>query len=389
MKRKFERMNNVKRIPIPWTHRWRRLRYSVLPGAFFVVTLGMTIWLWQREHSLPNATGEVEAVRLDVAASTDGILVPISRGQWSLFETVTAHDVIARLDDQLVKAQLEVLQKEVTRLNSEIQAVGAKEQAAESDRMQSHLQESSRLSWQMESSRLDVLDRQVQVEFDRIELKRSQLRLKYMESMFEKTMLPEMDYQNEKLLCDQVEERLADHTKALEQAVKQEEAARERLKSLPDYQKLELETLLAPLRNAIDAQQARIKELQLQIANLEIRAPITGTICAIYRWPGQAVRSGDPVMTIAADNSRYIVSYIRQEQIIRPKPGTPVLVKARGPKTETLASAVERVGSQMELIPLHQRRNAQLPEWGIPVRIAMPDKLAIRPGELVDISFQP
>jgi multidrug resistance efflux pump len=389
MKRKYERMNNVKRIPIPWTHRWRRLRYSVLPGVFFVASLGLTLWLWQRERMVPNATGEVEAVRLDVAAATDGILVPISRGHFSLFETVMAHDVIAQLDDKLLKAQLDVLHKEVIRLNSEMKAVGAKEQAAEFDRMQSNLQESARLSWQMESSRLDVLDRQVQVEFDRIEFKRCQLRLKYLESMYEKMMVSEMDYQNEKILTDEAEKRLADNTKALEQAAKQEEAARERLKSLPEYQKLELETLIAPLRDAVDAQQARIKEWQLQIANLEIRAPITGTICAIYRWPGQTIRSGDPIMTIAADNGRYIVSYIRQEQIFHPKPGAPVLVKARGTKTETLESVVELVGSQMELIPQHQRRSAQLPEWGIPVRISMPENLAIRPGELVDISFQP
>jgi len=382
-------MSNVKRIPIPWHYRWQRLRYRVMPGAFFVVSVGLTIWLWQRELLLPNATGEVEAVRLDVAAATDGILVPISRGHWSLFETVMAHDVIARLDDRLVKAQLEVLQKELIRLRSEMQAVGAKEQAAESDRLQNHLRESARLSWQVESSRLDVLDRQVQIEFDQIELKRRDFRLEYLETMYEKMMVTEMDYQDEKMLRDEVGKRLAENTKALAQAKKQEQEAQERLKSLPEYLKLELETIIAPLRDAIDAQQARIKELQLQIANLEIRAPITGTICAIYRWPGQAIRSGDPVMTIAADNGRYIVSYIRQEQIIHPKPGASVLVKPRKPRAETLASTVEQVGSQMEPIPLHQRRNVQVPEWGIPVRISMPEKLAIKPGELVEVTFQP
>lgn len=382
-------MNNSKRIPIPWPRRWRRFRYSVVPGVFFFCSLGLMIWLWQREHLLPNAVGEVEAVRLDVAAATDGVLVPVSRGHWSLFETVDAHDVIARLDDRLVKTGLEVLQKELTCLRSELQASLAKEQAAEFDRRQNHLRELARLSWQMESSRLDVLDRQVQVETDRIELKRLQFRLEYLESMYKKLMISEMDYQDEKMLRDQVEKRLADNTRTLEQAQQQEQEARERVRNLPEFQKLELEPLMAPLRDAVDAQQARIKQLQLQSENLEIRAPISGTICAIYRWPGQTIRAGDPIMTIAADNARYIVSYIRQEQIIRPQPGATVLVKAREPKAETLASTVEQIGPQVELIPLHQRRNLQLPEWGIPIRIAMPKNLAIKPGELVDVSFQP
>jgi multidrug resistance efflux pump len=381
--------NSVKRIPIPWGQRWRRLQYRVVPGVFFVLSLGLTIWLWQRERMVPNALGEVEAVRLDVAAAADGTLVPLSRGHWSLFETVLAHDVIARLDDRIVKAQLDVLQKELVRLRSELQATGVKERVAEFDRLQTHLRESSRLSWQIETSRLDVLDRQVQVEFDRIELQRRRARLEYLESMYKKSMVSEMDYQDEKMLHDQAEKRLADNTQALEQAKKQQQEAQERLKSLPEYQKVELDALIAPIRDAIEAQQARIKELQLQTDNLEIRAPITGTICAIYRWPGQAIRTGEPIMTIAADNGRYIVSYIRQEQYIALQAGAPVLVKTRQPKAESLASTIEQVGSQMELIPQHQRRNVQLPEWGIPVRISMPQKLTIRPGELVDVSFLP
>jgi multidrug resistance efflux pump len=389
MKRKYENMNHVKRIPVPWTQRWRRLRYSAVPGVFFVLSLGLTIWLWQRERMLPNAVGEVEAVRLDVAAAVDGTLVPIPRGHWSLFETVTAHEVIARLDDRLVKAQLEVLQKDLIRLRSEAQAVSVKEKAAEFDRMQTHLRELARLVWQLESSRLDVLDRQVQVEFNKIELQRRQLRLEYVQSMYEKSLVSEIEYQDEKMLYDQTEKRLADNSKALEQAEKQEQEAQKRLKSLPDYQKMETDAIIAPLRDAVDAQQARIKELHLQIENLEIQAPITGTICAIYRWPGQAIRSGDPIMTIAADSARYIVSYIRQEQIMRTKPGAAVSVRPREPKAQTLASTVEQVGSQMELIPQHQRRNVQLPEWGIPVRIAMPKNLVIKPGELVDVSFLP
>jgi multidrug resistance efflux pump len=391
MKRKYENMNDVKRIPVPWTQRWRRLRYTALPGVFFVLSLVLTAWLWQRERMMPNALGEAEAVRLDVSAAADGTLVPIPRGHWSLFETVMAHEVIARLDDRLVKAQLDVLQKDLIRLQSELQAAVIKEKAAEFDRMQNNLREWARLSWQSETSRLDVLDRQVRVEFDAIELKRRQLRLDYLQSLHDKSLISETSYQDELLLKEQTEKSLADNTKALEQAKKQEEEALERLKNLPDYQKSELDPVIAPFRNAIDAQQARIKELHLQIENLEIHAPISGTICAIYRWPGQTIRSGDPIVSIAADNGRYIVGYIRQEQNLQPKSGSAVLIKPRQPKSESLATTVEEVGSQMELIPQHQRRNPQVLEWGLPVRIAMPKtmpkNLVIRPGELVDVSF--
>ena len=43
----------------------------------------------------------------------------------------------------------------------------------------------------------------------------------------------------------------------------------------------------------------------------------------------------------------------------------------------------------LEQIPEHQLANPKKPEWGIPVRIAMPDasKLPLRPGELVVLNY--
>ena len=53
-----------------------------------------------------------------------------------------------------------------------------------------------------------------------------------------------------------------------------------------------------------------------------------------------------------------------------------------------MASAVSHVGPQIELIPEHQRQNPARPEWGLPVRIEMPDDLSARPGELLDVRFK-
>ena len=44
----------------------------------------------------------------------------------------------------------------------------------------------------------------------------------------------------------------------------------------------------------------------------------------------------------------------------------------------------------MQPIPEHQLTNSKKPEWGIPVRIAMPDPtlLPLMPGELVVLNFE-
>ena len=77
---------------------------------------------------MPNAVGEVEAVRIDVAAPADGILTKLPRGPWALFDRVEVETVLARLDDRAVRAEIATLQAEVAQLRSE--AVAAAEQIA-------------------------------------------------------------------------------------------------------------------------------------------------------------------------------------------------------------------------------------------------------------------
>jgi hypothetical protein len=49
---------------------------------------------------------------------------------------------------------------------------------------------------------------------------------------------------------------------------------------------------------------------------------------------------------------------------------------------------VERVGPQIEEIPPHLCRDAKVPEWGLPVRIALPEPFSGRPGELFEVTFK-
>ena len=62
---------------------------------------------------------------------------------------------------------------------------------------------------------------------------------------------------------------------------------------------------------------------------MAIRSPITGTIRAVYFRPGQAVRAGDPILTVADSRSQHIVAYIRQQQGGEPRIGNPVDVRTR------------------------------------------------------------
>jgi hypothetical protein len=50
---------------------------------------------------------------------------------------------------------------------------------------------------------------------------------------------------------------------------------------------------------------------------------------------------------------------------------------------------VQEVGNQIEPVPPQQLANPRMPEFGLPVRIAMPSDVKLRPGEMVGVIFRP
>jgi multidrug resistance efflux pump len=375
------------RIPIPAAQRFRYFRYVVMPFVSFAVCVLLTAYLWQRESQLPQTVGEVEAVRIDIAAGADGTLSPLYRSHWTLFDRVEAGEVVARVDERPVQAQMKTLYAELTQLRKEL--IATEEQIAldQVDREHDQRRETFRLAWQIQRHRLDVLDRKALIETDRVELMRLEERVRFLERMRGDNVVSALELVEEQLRRDRVKQSVAENEKAKAEAEEQRRRAVERLQEYPDARQPQADKLLGPFEAAITVQEARMAELQVQIDGLQIRAPISGTIVAVFAWPGQNVLQGDPVLTLAAERGRYVVGYLRQAQRIRPAVGNPVDVRPRVPGARPVSAVVGRVGPQVELIPPHQRRDPRVLEWGLPVRITLPDGLAVRPGELVDIRF--
>ncbi len=363
------------------------MQHTALPVVSFSACLLLTLWLWQQQGELPNAVGEVEAVRIDVAVGSDGVLVPLPRGQWTLFDRVEANAVIARLDDQPVRAEMATLMAELARLRSKLAAAAEQIQLDESGRDRNHWREYRRLAWQSQEYRLDVLDRRAAIETDRIEQMRLDRDLAFLEAVHGKGAVTDMQISDQRLQRDEVRKRIEKNEQSLAEAQRQCDDTATALRDYPDMHTANITKLLQPLEAAIVVGERRLDELRVRIDGLAIRSPISGTICAIHKWPGQKLRAGDPVITVAADYGRYILSYVRQGQRIQPTVGMPVELRIRGSIGHPVATLVKRIGPQVEPVPPHQLRDASRPEWGLPVFILTPPELPLRPGELVDITF--
>jgi len=119
----------------------------------------------------------------------------------------------------------------------------------------------------------------------------------------------------------------------------------------------------------------------------DLTSPITGQVVTLHRRPGDTVREGQLLVSIAGEQGRYITTYVRSDKRVQPEPGMPVDVRLKSDPSKTYRTAVERVGPQFEPIPPAQLRDRKAEEWGLPVIISIPPEAALKPGELVYIGW--
>jgi multidrug resistance efflux pump len=329
-------MNQEKRIPLAWSVRWRRIRSQAIPAVAFFAALLASGWLWQWNGYSVQGVGEVDSLRVDITSPTAGLVIALphqTRGQWTVFDHVQAGDIIARIDDQQLEASKSLLRRDIKDLQDKM----TQEQSESIAANNTEASEAVRRAWEFERLRLQMLEQLLSAA--------PQLTPRELDEL--RTAQPE----------------------------------------LPESVPATIRDELARVREERRGLDLRWEELSLRSGLLEIPAPITGTLVNVYCWPGQIVAPGGLIATIAAEHGQHIVGYIPEQSTIIPKVGMQVTMRARMARSPRITSTIEEVGKQIQQLPSHQRAVANLPQWGLPVRIKMPTDASLRPGSLVDIVF--
>jgi len=378
-------VSELPRIRTPWVHQWRRVRYQLLPVLMFGGAVVVTVWLWGRHFGLPLTAGEVQAVRVDAVAPVDGRLREVPDWVPDLFGTVQAKQVVARLDSQAATTTLARMQSDLARLRVSLEGFVINTIVSGETAEQTRLREARNLALDIEKLRLGIVEREGLIETDKAEVARLVERIKAAQELVAKGLDSGLTLRDLQMQRDVVQKRVEATQKALEEARVQKASSEERLGKFSATEVAEAGKMLEPIREAVLAHEQLLQDVKRQIQLLDIRAPFTGTITAIHAWAGQNVRAGTPILTIAATQGQYIVSFVRQEQRVVPAVGMTVDVRVRSMPRRSSRSTIEEVGPQIEPIPAHHLRDPRVPEWGLPVRIAIPGDMALRPGELVDV----
>ncbi|MCC5821762.1 MAG: HlyD family efflux transporter periplasmic adaptor subunit [Phycisphaerales bacterium] len=376
------------RIPTPFNIRFQRWRERFGPVLALLLCVPITGWMWARHAGVIGEIGEVLAVRVELAAPADGTIVAVGDRYPRPFDTVRAGELIARLDDRPVLAALATLQARIGVTQGELAAETARWRLGRGENERGQEITRQRLLIEIQELRLDILDRRAAIEFDQIELRRVEHAIDGLRQLVDRGSETDFTLTQERLRRDALGRRIEEQRAAMRTAETQLTETLERLEAIPEGPAHDLEDWLAPIRAAFRVHEAEIRELELVADGLQIRVPIDGMISAVHARPGEHVRAGLPLVTIASEQADTIVTYIRERNPVPLEIGGVVELRPVHHRGAPVRGAIDQIGVQVELVPEHQRTSPGRMEWGLPVRISMPEGLDVRAGELVRVVFK-
>lgn len=361
-------MNTLQPIPTPPRRAFQAFCAEKLPFIVFGLGVIAVVLLWTHSVS-PTFVAQAEAVAAEVRPSQTGTLASL---EVALLQPVKAGQVVARVrtaDPKVLAASLGVIRAEIDLMKSNLEPVlSAQRVALDAGRLQ--------LDWMHERVTLASL---------RIQLQQAEAELGRLAPLHEKKIVSDEVYDTARHERENVAARLAEQTKLVETLTP---AANEFSNRTPELTpRSAAETLAAAIR--VQDEKLHLTEAQLGVA--ELVAPISGIVSIVHRRPGEVVNTGEPIITVAADQPARIVGFLRQPLQVEPKAGMVVEVRTRALGRQVATAQVLEIGRVMEPVPpqiLALLNRANSPELGLRVHIAMPGGLRLRPGELVDVTVR-
>jgi len=360
----------------------RRTLPLIVWSVCALIVLGMFIGRARRFEYIGLASAHQYEVSSSARATLETVVV-------DLYDDVEAGDVVAKLDDQPLLASIRTSEATVRQLNAEVEAVRTQ---VLSDTGQDHAgwtADLRRFQIDEEQRRLDMLGLKVEIESDRVEAARLALELDRAETLLAAGLVSHSEYDISRLAHEQVRRRLEDNVLLLAQTEQEYEQARARREAfereLPQLPRDE--PLIAPLREAIAVETARLEEIELLRQSMVLRSPVVGRVSQILCRRGQAVEPGEPILLITEQSVREIVAYLGEEDGAQIREDSPVLVSNRNGGGTVAESVVLRVSPGVQVLPQRLWSDPRVPSYGRAVVIAAYPGMNLTPGQLVEVKF--
>jgi len=302
-----------------------------------------------------------------------------------LFDEVRQGQTLAVLEDDQVRSALATASAEVARLRAELAATEARLEADAQNQQLARTAEGRRFATDVETVRLRVLDLTTEIETDRIALADLKLQAEVLQSAQPSDAAASGQPEDVRSPYASLRKRIEEDEAALVQARNDLADAQRRLADFEAQHPAvpSLETTLAPLREAITVQDRRVAELSVERAMLVLTSPMDGTVIAVFRGAGEAVRPGDPLVSVVAKEPTSVLAYLSDREFNEAEKGMRVELVTRADPTRMGLSTVQMLAPAVETKPMQLWRNPAVAEWGRAVLVTVPHEMRLFPGEVV------
>jgi multidrug resistance efflux pump len=371
---------------VNWTARIRTtLGRHVGPILVWVLAVaGVTFMLADRSTEIV-ATGLVQGRRAPISPVETGTLGDL---EVELLQEVRAGQVLARMDEAQVRA-------EVALVSAEIEAVRQELALETASRQQGTATDRQRFAARVEDARLQVLEIKATLEPDRVTLADLDRDVASYRELLAKEMVSVREFERVEAERDALARRVEEHERLLDGAreeLAEAERRREEFVARHGQRTGSEQDHLAnrALASRITALERRLEMVLLRGENLALTAPFDGVVTQIMASSGQVLQPGEVVLTVAESHPARIVVWLEEAAVGRlEKRGDlrATLTQQRGGRTVEIRCEVARVGATIETKPPNLWRAPNRPETGRPVVLGVPENLHLVPGSRVTVRW--
>jgi multidrug resistance efflux pump len=355
--------NGLPPIPIPFSAMWREFRIQVVPLVVFVIVVCATVYAWKTLPMGGNIRGVGEGLRSVVTSPRIGVL---QRLEVQPFQLVKAGDPVATILPFDPAAQLDMLQ-------SDLQLARLRLEPSVADRN----------AFDFEQVRVDSLRLRQELAMARVNLQLADSVLARNEALVKDKLVSrdiyELSVRDRDLYRAEVNEKSA-ALDAIERRLSE-------LRTLGEPQSPGTNQLVTAL---IERLERRMALVETNWSPLTLIAPISGRVHMIYRQETEFLVEGEPLVMIASPRADRIVAYMRQPFTFEPEVGMQVDVLLQHGGLRRFRTTITQVGAQLEAITnaLAFVQQGALVDMGLPIILAVPSNVPLRPGETVNIMLR-
>lgn len=344
-----------------------RFRRHVIPFTVWLIGLLVLGLLFVQRQTRLEMRGMVLDDQTKVASYERGMIKQV---MVTLYQPVEQGQVLAVLDDTMLRLQLVLIKAELDLLKARLQMQKETEQR--------------RFITDVEKARLDILKIKTDLEPDKIELLDRAYEVQLLEELVARDATPMDELTKAKFELDVLKKKVETGTNQLKQAEIDLENKQARALNFKGTD-AGGDSSLEYIRKSLNVETLKIQDIEARLKNLVIRAPIHGVVTEIRAKTGDVAMEGQTIFTVITSKPREVLGYLSEQQVAKVQKGDAVALLRQNQDGTRLSLTVNYVGPAVEVLPERLWMNPQFPQYGVPVSFLLPEETELIPGEVVQL----